>query len=161
MKIPRPYLTICRALLEVIATGLATSGAAIDDYLKRTLLSHTSPPSALTVAVESALDSLVARGLIQVESHATYKSTQLGQAIVAASLTPEDGIFVHDEIRRALRAFVLDGDLHIFYMFTPIQASSLGDISWSIFRDQLDELDESSMRVLEYVGVNPGFVNRM
>lgn len=120
-----------------------------------------SESSILGAAVESAIDSLIADGLIVAESAGAYKSTQLGQAIVAASLTPEDGLFVYDEIRRALRGFVLDGDLHIFYMFTPIQASSLGDISWATFREQLDELDESSMRVLEYVGVNPAFVNRM
>ena len=147
--------------MEVISTGLATSRHAIDDYVTHTLLFHMSDAAKLTASVESAVQWLVSNGLIEVELAGAYRGTQLGQAIVAASLTPEDGLFVHAEIRRALRAFVLDGDLHIFYMFTPIQASSLGEINWDTFRDQLEGLDESSMRVLELVGVNPGFVNNM
>ncbi len=133
----------------------------MDYYLARTLLSSTSDAATLTTVVSSTIEQLVASSLIVNEGERTYKATQLGQAIVAASLAPEDGLFVHAEIQRALRAFVMDGEMHIFYMFTPIQSSSLGDINWRIFRDEVNSLDESGIRVMTYVGVNPGLVNRM
>ncbi|KAI9885208.1 MAG: hypothetical protein M1823_003011 [Watsoniomyces obsoletus] len=152
---------IKRALLEVIVTGLATSRDGIDEYMKRTLLASLSGPDVLAETISSTIESLESDQLITAAPPGTYRGTQLGQAIVAASMTPEDGMFVHEEIVRALRAFVMDTDLHVFYMFTPIQASTLGDINWIVFRDQIDLLDESGLRVLRYVGVSPGVVNRM
>jgi hypothetical protein len=83
---------------------------------------------------------------------------------VASSLTPEDGIFVHDEMRRALESFVMDVmdvEMHIFYLFTPIQTTTLCDISWPVFRDQMDDLDESGMRALRCVGLSPSLVNSL
>ncbi len=145
----------------MVATGLATSREAVDEYMKHTLFANLSDAAILSKTVESAAESLVASRLVTVEQFGTLKSTRLGQAIVAASLTPEDGLFIHDEIQRALQAFVMDGDMHIFYMFTPIQSSGLGDVNWRIFRDQIDKMHESDMRVLHYVGVMPGMVNRM
>jgi DNA polymerase theta len=81
--------------------------------------------------------------------------------VVASAFTPEDGLFVHDELKRALQAFVMDGDMHIFYLFTPLQVAETTKIDWPIFRDQLDALDESGLRALQLVGVQPGFVNSM
>jgi hypothetical protein len=53
-----------------------------------------------------------------------YEATLIGQAVVASSLAPEDGLFVHKELKRALEAFVLDGEMHAFYTFTPVQVTS-------------------------------------
>jgi hypothetical protein len=71
-----------------------------------------------------------------------FRSTKLGHAIVKSSLTPEDGIFIHTEMRRALEPFVMDREMHIFYLFTPIHTAS--DISWPVFREELERLDESA-----------------
>ncbi|MCJ1479789.1 hypothetical protein MMC13_008475 [Lambiella insularis] len=116
---------------------------------------------ALDAMIQTTLSDLTTSRLILLEADGTYKATLLGQAIVASSLTPEDGIFVHAEFERALKAFVLDGEMHVFYMFTPIQSTGLGDIKWPVFRKEIEGLDESGHRVLKYCGVNPAFVNRM
>lgn len=116
---------------------------------------------ALDLMIQTTLSNLVDAQLILQEADETYKATMLGQAIVASSLTPEDGVFVHAEFQRALRAFVMDGEMHVFYMFTPIQSTGLGDIKWPVFRKEIEGLDESGHRVLKYCGVNPAFVNRM
>lgn len=129
--------------------------------MKRTLLHHVSEVPDLSTVVRSTLDYLISVSLIAAESDGTYKSTQLGHAIVAASISPEDGLFIHEEIQRALRAFVLDGEMHIFYIFTPIQSSALGEINWKVFRDEVDQLDDSGVRVLRYVGINPSMINRL
>jgi replicative superfamily II helicase len=152
---------IKRALLEVIAVRLAAHPQALQEYIRRTLLYHTTDRSTLDALMQSALGELVRSELIMLDEHGTYNATALGQAVVASALTPDDGLFVHAEFQKAMKAFVLDGEMHIFYMFTPIQPVGLGDINWPIFRREIEDLDDSDLRVLHFCGVNPAFVNRM
>ncbi len=151
---------IKRALLEVITVRLATHMAAIQEYVQKTLLYHTMHRTLLDTMVSKTLEELIESGLVSVDSFGSYEATLLSQATVASYLTPEDGIFLHGELRQALRAFVMDGEMHIFYTFTPLYSSQT-DINWPIFRREMESLDESGLRVLEFVGVNPGLVNRM
>lgn len=116
---------------------------------------------ALNIMVNSTMDDLIASGLVSLTSTGSYEATLLSQAIIASSLTPEDGMFLHGELNRALQAFVMDGDMHIFYTFTPLQGFAAADIKWPIFRREMEALDESGLRVLRFVGVNPAFVNKM
>jgi replicative superfamily II helicase len=150
-----------RALLEVIATRLATSPESANDYIQRTLLYQTMDHQELEVIVETTIQELQDANTIRHTDTGSYEATLLGQAIVAASLTPEDGIFVHEELQRALRAFVMDGEMHIFYMFTPVQTASLSEIVWPTFQKEMERLDDSSIRALQFVGVKPSFVNKM
>lgn len=135
--------------------------AAIHEYVRRTLLYHTMDRTLLDEMVAVTLDELIASGLITLDNLGSYEATPLSKATVAAYLTPEDGLFLHDELRRALQAFVMDGDMHIFYTFTPLYNSGLADINWPVLRREMEGLDESGLRVLGFVGVNPGLVNRM
>ena len=111
--------------------------------------------------MHSSLQELTEEGLLNLRDDESYEATRLGQAVVASGFAPEDGLFVYDELKTALQAFVMDGDLHVFYMFTPLQVAMNSPIDWPIFRDQLDNLDESGLRALQFVGVSPGFVNSM
>ncbi len=133
----------------------------MNDYIKRTLLYHAMGKGDLRAMVKLTIEDLLASNLIIMDRTGSYEASLLSQAIVASSLTPDDGIFVHDEIQRALRAFVMDGEMHIFYMFTPVQSTGLADIKWPIFRTEMEGLDESGLRVLKYVGISPKFVNEM
>ena len=110
--------------------------------------------------IEKAISELLEQGLIFHKDEACYEATNLGQATVAASLPPEDGIFVHAEFKRALQAFVMDGEMHVFYMFTPINLT-LGEIDWNVFREEIGGFDDSDLRVLQFSCVNPALVNRM
>lgn len=152
---------IKRALLEVITVRLATHMAAIQEYVQRTLLYHTMDRVQLDTMVTTTLEELLASELITLDSLGSYEATALSQATVASYLTPEDGIFIHGELRRALQAFVMDGEMHMFYTFTPVHNSGVSEINWPIFRREMESLDESGLRVLNFVGVNPGLVNRM
>ena len=151
---------IKRALLEVITVRLATHLSTIQEYVQKTLLYHSMDRALLATMVSKTLEELIGSGLVTVDSFGTFEATLLSKATVASSLTPEDGIFLHGELRRALQAFVMDGEMHIFYTFTP-PYNAQTDINWPIFRRELESLDESGLRVLEFVGVNPGLVNRM
>lgn len=138
------------------------SGAeAIKDYVRCTLLYRTLDKKIVYAIMNSALQELINETLLNYKEDESYEATLLGQAVVASAFSPEDGLFVHEELKRALQAFVMDGDMHIFYMFTPFQVAMSTPIDWPIFRDQLDRLDESGLRALQFVGVQPGFVNNM
>ncbi|KAI9372787.1 hypothetical protein BJX61DRAFT_505709 [Aspergillus egyptiacus] len=150
-----------RALLEAIATGLVSGREAIKEYVKCTLLYRTVDKKLSYSIMNSALQELAEEKLLQENDDESYVASKLGQAVVASSFAPDDGLFVHEELKRALQAFVMDGDMHIFYMFTPLQVAATTQIDWPIFRDQLDALDESGLRALQFVGVQPGFVNSM
>ncbi|KAL4779295.1 hypothetical protein BJX76DRAFT_93935 [Aspergillus varians] len=150
-----------RALLEAIATGLVSGLEAIKEYVRCTLLYRTVDKKLSYSIMNSALQELAEEELIRMNDDESYVATQLGQAVVSSAFAPEDGLFVHEELKRALQAFVMDGDMHIFYMFTPLQVAAQTQIDWIIFRDLLDGLDESGLRALQFVGVHPGFVNSM
>jgi DNA polymerase theta len=149
-----------RALLEVIATKLATSVESVDDYMKKTLLYHIVDPAELTRMVESALDDLEQTELIKKDSDDDFQATLLGQAIVASSLTPEDGLFIHRELQKALQAFVMDGEMHVLYSFTPVQAAQ-GPVDWQKFLKEVEKFDESNQRALGFVGLKMSELNRM
>ena len=147
--------------MEVITVRLATHLAAIEEYAQRTLLYHTMNRTEFRRLLNSALEELSESGLLSIDNFGGYEATRLSQAIVASYLTPEDGIFLQEELQTALKAFVMDGEMHIFYTFTPVTISGPTDVNWVIFRKEIEGLDESGLRVLEFVGVNPAFVNRM
>lgn len=152
-------LIINRALLEVIAIRLATSRDSINDYVEKTLLSCTTTHHTVQESVESSLTDLVAMGFIVVDD-SEYRATQLGTAVVASALEPEDGAFVHRELQRALRAFVMDGDMHLLYTFTPVQNFSM-NVNWRVFRNEVEALDDSALRVMSLLGLKPAIVNKM
>ncbi|CAI7602466.1 unnamed protein product [Penicillium pancosmium] len=150
-----------RALLEAVATGLVSGFEAIKEYVRCTLLFLSLDKKLVYSIMDSALQELINEGLLLLKDDESYGATLLGQAVVASAFSPEDGLYVHEGLKRALEAFVMDGDMHVFYMFTPLQVAMSNPIDWQVFRDQLDRLDESGLRALQYVGVQPGFVNTM
>lgn len=150
---------IQRALLEVIAIRLANSRDTVLDYIQRTLLNLSIAPDIIEAHVESSLRDLTEMEFIQSESD-LYTATQLGKAVVASSLEPEDGAFVHREMQRALRAFVMDGEMHVLYMFTPVHDLSVS-VNWQVFRSEMERLDDSGLRVMTFLGLKPTQVNKM
>ena len=126
----------------------------------KTLLSHTVDVSALSQMTEEALTDLCDSDLIRTNLDGSYEATKLGHATVAAGLAPETGLFIYDEFKRAIQAFVMDGEMHVLYTFTPV-AMTLPEIVWDTFRTQLNNLDDSGLRVAEFCNVDPSFVNQM
>ena len=110
--------------------------------------------------MKSTIESLTQTELIRRDCQSTLEATLLGQALVASSLAPEDGLFIHKQLKGAIQAFVMDGEMHCLYIFTPLQ-STQGEVNWQIFRKEMDLLDDSGIRVLRYVGIEPAMVNKM
>jgi hypothetical protein len=83
-------------------------------------------------------------------------------AIVASALTPEDGLFVHAEMQRALSSFVMESEMHTLYLFTPIpHQHDLSNIDWPVFRSHLDALSEADLRAFKLIGVSPSTIVRL
>ena len=151
---------IQRALLEAIAVRLATSRKTLDEYVRKTLLYHSMDIKDINAIIEASLSDLQSRGFIAIVDSCNYEATQFGKAIVTSSLDPENGEFIHKELKRALQAFVMDGEMHVLYTFTPVQEMSV-KINWKVFANEMESLDESGLRVLSFLGLKPTEINRM
>lgn len=149
-----------RALLEVVAIRLATSQETIQGHFEKSLLWYTHGTEHVRKCVETSLEAMEETGFITKDMHSTYAATQLGKAIVSAAIDPDDGVFIHKELTKALRAFVMDGDMHILYTFTPVQDFGV-PVNWQIFRNEMEMLDDSGMRVLCLLGIKPTTVLKL
>lgn len=151
---------IQRALLEIVAVRLATSRESLNDYIRKTLLYHSSDLETTNNTVEACLADLQSKAFITIDQFSNFQATQLGRAIVTSSLDPEDGVFIHRELKRALQAFVMDGEMHVLYTFTPVQETSM-NVNWKVYSNEMEGLDESGMRVLGFLGLKPTEINKM
>lgn len=134
------------------------------------MLAYSADPSAIQEHVEASLADLQNMGYITVDSgdssqvdndnNPTFQATQLGRAVVASSLDPEDGIFIHNELQKALQAFVMDGEMHVLYSFTPLDNGS-AVVNWKVFWHELQQLDESGFRVVKLLGLSMATVEWM
>ena len=49
-------------------------------------------------------------------SEQRFAPTQLGAAVLASSLSPDEGLTVFAELQKARQCFVLENELHIVYL---------------------------------------------
>jgi replicative superfamily II helicase len=150
-----------RAILEVIAIRLATSQESLDEYISKTMLSHSADAESVRENVHASLEDLQSMGFIEVDGFSNYQATRLGKAIVASAFDPEDGVFIHNEMKKALQAFVMDGEMHVLYNFTPVYDLGGTQINWRVFYNEMEQLDDSGMRALTSVGLKPTQVEMM
>lgn len=153
---------IKRAVLECIVVGLARHEHAIEDFVERTLLAQLVDKATLKSMIAEVIQELRSSKLITATDDGQHETTDLGRATVLSGMSPENSTFAYTELQRAMQSFVLDGELHVFYMFTPISELSEDPdsaIDWPTYRSEIASLDESSLRVMTLVGVNPGFIN--
>ncbi|KAL1853973.1 hypothetical protein VTK73DRAFT_8863 [Phialemonium thermophilum] len=172
MQADLPVLSSClisekrrirRALLEVIAIRLATSRESLEEYIWKTMLAYSAEAASIREHVETSLSELQSAGFVVAadESAGGFEATRLGKAVVAASLDPEDGTFVHAELRSALQALVMDGEMHVLYHFTPIQDLGGVVINWRVFWSEMEGLDESGLRTMRLLGLKPSAVSSL
>jgi len=144
----------------VVAIGLATNEESFRDYILRTLLSRSAQEDKIGSAIQSSLARLEDLALVKGDGVGNYEPTVLGKAIVASSLDPEDGIFIHKELKKALQSFVMDGEMHALYTFTPVHEFGM-TVNWQIFRNAVESLDDSGLRVLGLLGLKPTLINKL
>lgn len=107
-----------RALLEAVVANLATSQTAIETYAGFTLCFHQAEDRGGVLGeLQKAAEYLIEEKLVEpidtgyTQAGGALQATTLGKAIVTSALSIEEGLFVHRELERSMRCFILDDEL--------------------------------------------------
>ncbi|XP_053395972.1 DNA polymerase theta-like [Mercenaria mercenaria] len=156
-----------RAILEVVVSGVAMSPAEVSCYASCTLLaaSLTKEEDQTKDLIQQCVQFLQEnefvctqkiKGPEGVESE-RFVPTQLGAAVLASSISPDEGLVVFSELQRARQCFVLENELHIIYQVTPIYAQ-IDSIDWYQYFSIWETLTIGMRKVAELVGIQESFL---
>lgn len=145
-----------RALLEIVASEVASTPADISLFAKSTLLAADGD---LSNPVNDTINFLIENEFVRLQKldDGTFKyfATPLGKACLSASMTPEEGLVLFAELQKARQCFVLDTELHIIYLVTPYSVcNQWPTIDWIMYLNLWEKLSPSMKRVGELIGVS-------
>ncbi|CAH1799446.1 unnamed protein product, partial [Owenia fusiformis] len=162
-----------RAILEVVVSGVASSPEEVTTYARCTMLSASlqeeekghafhSIDACIQFLKENEFVNLKAVNNASTESKTEkFYPTQLGAAVLASALSPDEGLVVFSELQRARKCFVLENDLHILYQVTPIYVQSMwSGLDWYSYLTLWEELTPGQQCVAQLVGVTESFLSR-
>ncbi|XP_048517426.1 DNA polymerase theta-like [Dendroctonus ponderosae] len=156
-----------RAILEVIASGVALSPDDIALFTNCTLMSITNADDQqdqLAVnPIDATIDFLKKHEFIRLQkangADEQYVATSLGKACLSSSIAPDEGLTLFTELEKARQCFVLETELHLIYLVTPYSAcQTWGNIDWMMYLDFWDKLSSAMKRVGKLVGVSDPFI---
>ncbi|XP_048202684.1 DNA polymerase theta isoform X2 [Perognathus longimembris pacificus] len=167
--------SMVRAILEIIVGGVASTSRDMQTYASCTFLAASmkegkqgiqrNQDSLHLEAIEACVLWLLENEFIQIvgagdgSEGKVYHPTQLGSATLSSSLSPTDTLDIFADLQRAMKGFVLENDLHIVYLVTPMFEDWTA-IDWYRFFCLWEKLPASMKRVAELVGVEEGFLAR-
>ncbi|XP_008563156.1 PREDICTED: DNA polymerase theta [Galeopterus variegatus] len=167
--------SMVRAILEIIVGGVASTSQDMQTYASCTFLAasmkegnqgiQTNQDSFQLGAIEACVMWLLENEFIQITEASdgtegkVYHPTHLGSATLSSSLSPTDTLDIFADLQRAMKGFVLENDLHIVYLVTPM-FEDWTVIDWYRFFCIWEKLPTSMKRVAELVGVEEGFLAR-
>ncbi|XP_038201958.1 DNA polymerase theta isoform X2 [Arvicola amphibius] len=164
-----------RAILEIIVGGMASTSQDMQTYASCTFLAagikegsqgkQRNQDDVQLEAIDACVTWLLENEFIQEAEPSdgsggkVYHPTHLGSATLSSSLSPTDTLDIFADLQRAMKGFVLENDLHIVYLVTPVFEDWTG-IDWYRFFCLWEKLPTSMRRVAELVGVEEGFLAR-
>ncbi|XP_043595515.1 DNA polymerase theta isoform X2 [Bombus pyrosoma] len=152
---------LIRALLEAIASEIVHTPLHLELYIKCTLVSLSDEYNSKgpwNDAIKFLVDNEFLL-LQKTEDGHRWVATAFGKACLAASISPRDGLFLLEELQKARRCFVLDTELHVIYLVTPLNSGNqIGSIDWMTFLELWRTLSESERRVGQLVGIEERFL---
>ncbi|XP_070322130.1 DNA polymerase theta isoform X1 [Odocoileus virginianus] len=167
--------SMIRAILEIIVGGVASTSQDIQTYASCTFLAASMKEGKQGIqknkdcvqlgAIEACVMWLLENEFIQISEASDgaegniYHPTHLGSATLSSSLSPVDTLDIFADLQRAMKGFVLENDLHIVYLVTPV-FEDWTTIDWYRFFCLWEKLPASMKRVAELVGVEEGFLAR-
>ncbi|XP_040001213.1 DNA polymerase theta isoform X2 [Xiphias gladius] len=162
--------SMLRAILEIIVGGVASTPQDVRLYASCSLLAASmkcddkkkSNAETNKGAIEACVEWLMENEFISIKKDGQeerYCPTQLGAATLSSSLSPPEALGIFADLQRATKGFVLENDLHILYLITPLYAEWT-TIDWYQFFCLWEQLSSSMKRVAELVGVQEGFLAR-
>ncbi|CAH6792318.1 DNA polymerase theta [Phodopus roborovskii] len=167
--------SMIRAILEIIVGGVASTSQDMQTYASCTFLAAAIKEGKQGIqrnqdgvqlgAIDACVTWLLENEFIQEAEPSdgsggkVYHPTHLGTATLSSSLSPTDTLDIFADLQRAMKGFVLENDLHIVYLVTPVFEDWTG-IDWYRFFCLWEKLPTSMKRVAELVGVEEGFLAR-
>ncbi|XP_070840346.1 DNA polymerase theta [Chaetodon trifascialis] len=162
--------SMLRAILEIIVGGVASTPQDVGLYASCSLLAASmkcdgrkeSNDETNKGAIEACVEWLMDNEFISIQKDGQeerYCPTQLGAATLSSSLSPPEALGIFADLQRAMKGFVLENDLHILYLITPLYAEWT-TIDWYQFFCLWEQLSSSMKRVAELVGIQEGFLAR-
>uniref|UniRef100_A0A8D0GH93 DNA polymerase theta n=1 Tax=Sphenodon punctatus TaxID=8508 RepID=A0A8D0GH93_SPHPU len=166
--------SMIRAILEIIVGGVASSPDDVLTYASCTLLAASlkegkqegerDQKRTRHEAIHACVAWLLENEFIQISNSANgekevYCPTHLGSATLFSSLSPTAALGIFADLQRAMKSFVLENDLHILYLVTPVY-EEWTKIDWYQFFCLWEKLPASMKRVAELVGIEEGFLAR-
>ncbi|XP_061687018.1 DNA polymerase theta isoform X2 [Syngnathoides biaculeatus] len=159
--------SMLRAILEIIVGGVASTPQDVRLYASCSLLAagdewNGKEEPREEGAIEACVKWLMDNEFISVQKDGheeQYCPTQLGAATLSSSLSPPEALGIFADLQRAMKGFVLESDLHILYLITPLCAEWTA-VDWYQFFCLWEQLSSSMKRVAELVGVQEGFLAR-
>ncbi|XP_067440675.1 DNA polymerase theta [Thunnus thynnus] len=162
--------SMLRAILEIIVGGVASTPQDVKLYASCSLLATSmkcsskeeSNEETSTGAIEACVEWLMENEFISIQKEGQeerYCPTQLGAATLSSSLSPPEALGIFADLQRAMKGFVLENDLHILYLITPLYAEWT-TIDWYQFFCLWEQLSSSMKRVAELVGIQEGYLAR-
>ncbi|GAB5030902.1 dna polymerase theta [Nannochloropsis oceanica] len=114
--------------------------------------SAAAAPAAVAAAVSVFPTARVAKQLA---------ATKLGHALFQSSFAPDEGLLVFQDLKRARMRLVLDSDLHLLYLVTPVFHGLQPDFNrlWNIY-DRARRADPVKALVFELVGLDEAHFDR-
>ncbi|XP_050296829.1 DNA polymerase theta isoform X2 [Anthonomus grandis grandis] len=153
-----------RAILEVIASGVASKPEDVTLFTNCTLLSVINEGNGgLEDPIGEAIEYLKKNEFIRLQSLenqvSQYVATSLGKACLSSSIAPDEGLALFAELEKARQCFVLESELHLIYLVTPYSAChSWGNIDWMFYLNLWEKLPTAMKRVGELVGVREAYI---
>ncbi|XP_041839070.1 DNA polymerase theta isoform X2 [Melanotaenia boesemani] len=166
--------SMLRAILEIIVGGVASTPQDVRLYASCSLLAASmkcdskkeADEETNRGAIEACVEWLMENEFISIQKDGSgdltderYCPTQLGSATLSSSLSPPEALGIFADLQRAMKGFVLENDLHLLYLITPLYAEWT-TIDWYQFFCLWEQLPSSMKRVAELVGVQEGFLAR-
>jgi len=153
-----------KAILEVIANNTAKTRVHLNQYLQSTFwLSNTSKKESdcFLQAVVETLRYLITKKFIEELKPGVYRSTRLGNAVLASGLHPDESLELLQDLIKARQGFCLLNDLHIIYQVTPNDIARTIDLKdWQHYSKIWNELDDICQSVGERVGIDELIIAR-
>ncbi|XP_044743905.1 DNA polymerase theta-like [Chrysoperla carnea] len=154
-----------RAILEVIASGVAISPNDVKLFTECTLLASSEIFDEIENPIEETVHFLLRNEFIRLQKSETnqmqYVATSLAKACLSSAMPPEEGLTLFAELEKARQCFVLESELHIIYLVTPYSAcNQWGTIDWMFYQSLWDELSQADQRVGELIGISESYIAR-
>lgn len=144
-----------RAILEIVASGVASTPCDIQLFAQCTLLAVGNTNTSI---IDETLEFLVENEFLRLVDM-KYTPSGLGKACLTSSIPPEDGLALLTELDKARQCFVLDSELHLVYLVTPYSAChQWGTIDWMFYLNLWEKLPKNLKKVGEVVGVKESYI---